>query len=91
MIVAAGGISKGSQIISSLSLGADGVLLGTAFLPCFETTYPDHQKEAIINASGMHYSHNLVFTIVIIIVINNYEDGSKTVRTNAFDIASGLE
>ncbi|KAG6865533.1 hypothetical protein C0991_001726 [Blastosporella zonata] len=49
-IVAAGGVSTGSQIAALLTMGADGVVLGTRFLFTTECIYPPEKKEACVNA-----------------------------------------
>jgi len=50
LIVAAGGISTGSQIAALLTMGAAGVVLGTRFLFTTECTYSDAQKEILLQA-----------------------------------------
>lgn len=50
LIVAAGGISTGSQIAALLTAGASGVALGTRFLFTNECIYSPPQKDALINA-----------------------------------------
>ncbi|KAH6918794.1 2-nitropropane dioxygenase [Coprinopsis sp. MPI-PUGE-AT-0042] len=50
LVVATGGISTGQQIAALLTLGADGVALGTRFLFTEECIYTDAMKEAIIQA-----------------------------------------
>lgn len=50
MIVAAGGISTGSQIAALLTMGADGVVLGTRFLFTHECAYSAAKKELLLKA-----------------------------------------
>ncbi|KAJ3034864.1 hypothetical protein HK097_004369, partial [Rhizophlyctis rosea] len=50
-ILAAGGISTGTHIASYLTLGSDGVVLGTAFLPTHECTLPFSAKQLLISSS----------------------------------------
>ncbi|KAF7342998.1 Nitronate monooxygenase [Mycena venus] len=50
LVVAAGGISTGVQIASLLTMGADGVVLGTRFLFTPECEYSPAKKQALINA-----------------------------------------
>ncbi|KAJ7088219.1 2-nitropropane dioxygenase [Mycena crocata] len=50
LILAAGGITTGSQIASILTMGADGVVLGTRFLFTPECEYTSAQKEVLIKA-----------------------------------------
>jgi nitronate monooxygenase len=49
-VVAAGGVADGRGIAAALTLGADGVQIGTAFLACEESNAPPGHKEAILNA-----------------------------------------
>lgn len=49
-VVAAGGIMDGAGIAAALSLGAQGVQMGTAFIPCPESGAPRFHKEAILEA-----------------------------------------
>ncbi|KAF7343156.1 2-nitropropane dioxygenase [Mycena venus] len=50
LVVAAGGISTGAQIASLLTMGADGVVLGTRFLFTPECEYSAAKKQALIKA-----------------------------------------
>jgi nitronate monooxygenase len=50
-IIAAGGISHGSQITACLALGAAGVSVGTRFIACKEARVSEAYKQAVINAS----------------------------------------
>ncbi|KAG6855887.1 hypothetical protein H0H87_009710, partial [Tephrocybe sp. NHM501043] len=50
LVVAAGGVSTGSQIAALLTMGADGVVLGTRFLFTEECIYPSEKKEACLKA-----------------------------------------
>mmetsp|Transcript_19704 Transcript_19704/g.33821 ORF Transcript_19704/g.33821 Transcript_19704/m.33821 type:complete len:365 (+) Transcript_19704:36-1130(+) len=47
-IVAAGGIMNGQGILAALTLGADGVQMGTAFLGCPETHVHPKYREALL-------------------------------------------
>jgi nitronate monooxygenase len=49
-VVAAGGIMDGAGIAAALSLGAQGVQMGTAFIPCPESGAPEVHKRAILEA-----------------------------------------
>ncbi|GLQ34330.1 2-nitropropane dioxygenase [Amylibacter marinus] len=51
-IIAAGGIADGRGIAAAMMLGASGVQIGTAFLPCSECASPDVHKQSILTASG---------------------------------------
>ena len=50
IIVAAGGISSGGQIAALLTLGADGVIVGSRFLVSPESLYSTTQKQVILDA-----------------------------------------
>jgi nitronate monooxygenase len=49
-VVAAGGIADGRGIAAALTLGAEGVQIGTAFLACEESNAPPGHKEALLHA-----------------------------------------
>ncbi|SDN66552.1 NAD(P)H-dependent flavin oxidoreductase [Alkalicoccus daliensis] len=49
-VIAAGGIMDARGLLASLSLGAAGVQMGTAFLTCKESGAPDIYKQAIFEA-----------------------------------------
>lgn len=51
-VVAAGGISSGSGIAAALALGAQGVLVGTRFIPTREARASDFHKRALIERDG---------------------------------------
>ncbi|KAJ7092894.1 2-nitropropane dioxygenase [Mycena belliarum] len=50
MILAAGGISTGAQVAALLTMGADGVVLGTRFLFTHECEYTPAKKEILVGA-----------------------------------------
>lgn len=49
-VIAAGGIADGRQIAAALSLGAEGVQLGTRFAATFEASSSDKFKDKIVEA-----------------------------------------
>lgn len=49
-VIAAGGIMDGRGVMASFTLGAQGVQMGTAFLPCQESGAHDSYKEAVLHA-----------------------------------------
>jgi|SRR5579864_4374791 len=51
-VLAAGGIADGRGLAAALSLGADGVLLGTRFLASQESPLHQNFKQAIVDADG---------------------------------------
>jgi NAD(P)H-dependent flavin oxidoreductase YrpB (nitropropane dioxygenase family) len=57
-VLAAGGIADGRGLAASLSLGADGVLLGTRFLASDESPLHANFKQAIVDSDG----HDTVLT-----------------------------
>ncbi|KAG6811124.1 hypothetical protein H0H92_008857 [Tricholoma furcatifolium] len=61
LIVAAGGISTGSQIAALLTMGAAGVVLGTRFLFTTECSYPTNKKEALLHADLNATTRSLAF------------------------------
>ena len=52
-VIAAGGISDGRGILAALSLGAQGVQIGTRFAITQESSAHDNYKQAIINAKDI--------------------------------------
>lgn len=50
-VIAAGGISHGSQILACLGLGADGVSIGTRFIASKEAEVDASYKEAVVRAT----------------------------------------
>jgi nitronate monooxygenase len=61
LLIAAGGVVAGSQIISALALGSDGVACGTLFASSEESTYLSAQKKLIVSTSGEDTVRTLVF------------------------------
>jgi nitronate monooxygenase len=49
-VVAAGGIADGRGVAAALVLGAEGVQIGTAFLPCPESGILEAYKRAVLDA-----------------------------------------
>lgn len=49
-VIAAGGIATGEQMFAMLSLGAEGVQIGSAFAVCKESSAHDNFKQAVINS-----------------------------------------
>ncbi|MFN7905076.1 MAG: NAD(P)H-dependent flavin oxidoreductase [Pseudobdellovibrionaceae bacterium] len=50
-IIAAGGISHGSQIAACMALGASGVSIGTRFIACKEAKIDSAYKQAVVDSS----------------------------------------
>ena len=51
-VVASGGIMDGRGLAAALLLGAEGVQMGTAFLPCPESGIHEKYKEAVLGAES---------------------------------------
>lgn len=49
-VIAAGGFGDGKGLVAALSIGAQGIQMGTAFLVAKETSIPDSFKQQIIDA-----------------------------------------
>lgn len=60
-IVAAGGISTGSQVAALLTLGASGVVVGTRFLATPESRYSQAQKDALLTARSTSTVRTMAF------------------------------
>ncbi|KAF8073467.1 2-nitropropane dioxygenase [Lyophyllum atratum] len=61
LVVAAGGVSTGSQAAALLTMGAAGVVLGTRFLFTTECTYPPEKKDALLQAGLNSTTRTLAF------------------------------
>jgi nitronate monooxygenase len=61
-VIAAGGIADGRGIAAALALGADGVLLGTAFLATNESAASDPHRRRILGDDGTQTELTRVFS-----------------------------
>ncbi|KAJ4407440.1 hypothetical protein N0V82_009930 [Gnomoniopsis sp. IMI 355080] len=48
-LVAAGGIAHENAVVAAVALGADGVVMGTKFIPAKESIFPEAKKKAILD------------------------------------------
>ena len=62
-VLAAGGISDGRGLATALSLGAQGVVIGTAFLATHESFAHDYHKARIVGARSGETVHTTAFHI----------------------------
>ncbi|KAI0641865.1 NPD-domain-containing protein [Trametes meyenii] len=60
-VLAAGGISTGTQVAAYLTAGASGAVLGTRFALTRESTYPEHNKAAVHGAKGQDTVRTMAF------------------------------
>ncbi|CAA7269276.1 unnamed protein product [Cyclocybe aegerita] len=60
-LIAAGGLAIGAQIASLLTLGAQGVVLGTRFLLSPESLYTDSHRQALIAADSSQSVRTMAF------------------------------
>ncbi|MFC2039500.1 NAD(P)H-dependent flavin oxidoreductase [Chloroflexota bacterium] len=58
-IVAAGGIGDAHGFLAALGMGADGIMMGTAFLATKESPMSDRDKKATVQLSPDHPQHRL--------------------------------
>ncbi|KIJ24622.1 hypothetical protein M422DRAFT_54932 [Sphaerobolus stellatus SS14] len=61
LILAAGGISTGSQIAALLAMGADGVAMGTRFLFTTECMYNEDMKSVLVESDLNSTTRGLLF------------------------------
>jgi nitronate monooxygenase len=61
-VVAAGGIADARGIVAALALGAEGVQMGTAFLPCEESGAQPLHRQAILSGAAGHTALTRGFT-----------------------------
>ena len=60
-VIAAGGISTGAQIAALLTMGVDGVVLGTRFLFTPECSMPESKKQVLIEADLHATTRSMAF------------------------------
>jgi nitronate monooxygenase len=60
-VVASGGIAEGRGLAAALTLGAQGVSLGSTFLATDEANAHDHHKRRLIQARGEHTVYTTTF------------------------------
>lgn len=70
-VVAAGGITDGRGLMGAISMGAEGVLVGTRFIATKESIAPDCHKQQILQASSDNTTITDVFTGMYARVIRN--------------------
>jgi nitronate monooxygenase len=70
-VVAAGGITDGKGVLGAISMGAEGVLMGTRFIATKESVAPDCHKQKILHASSDNTTVTDVFTGMYARVIRN--------------------
>jgi nitronate monooxygenase len=64
-LVAAGGIANGRGLAGVLAAGAEGAMLGTAFLATPECAeVPDHVKQRIVESDGQDTIHSQIYDIM---------------------------
>ncbi len=61
-VIAAGGIANGKGVAAALTLGADGVQLGTAFLACDESNATDIHRQMLFSDSARYTILSRAFT-----------------------------
>jgi nitronate monooxygenase/enoyl-[acyl-carrier protein] reductase II len=80
-VLAAGGVADGAGLAAALSLGADGVLLGTRFLATYESPVPDGFKRTLLESDG----HDTLLTEIPDIAAGTVWPGAMArVRRNRF-------
>lgn len=60
-VIAAGGISTGAQIAGLLTMGVDGVVLGTRFLFTPECSMPEDKKQVLVEADLNATTRSMAF------------------------------
>jgi NAD(P)H-dependent flavin oxidoreductase YrpB (nitropropane dioxygenase family) len=61
IILAAGGIADGRDVVKALARGADGVWVGTRFAASVESNAHDEYKHRVVNATGQATVHTTLF------------------------------
>ncbi len=64
-VIAAGGIGDARGFLGALAMGADGVMMGTAFMATREFSLPGRAKEAIVKASpyDTEFRHRVIGSV----------------------------
>jgi nitronate monooxygenase len=70
-VIAAGGITTGEQVVSTILLGAQAVMMGTAFIPVEESNAPAFYKQKICECSSDDTVITDVFTGMYARVLRN--------------------
>jgi len=81
-VLAAGGLGTGGDLLTAMALGADGIVLGTAFLAAKESFAHDAHKQRLVAASGRDTVLTEKFHI-------NWPQGAP-VRVLVSDVTRGL-
>lgn len=61
-VIAAGGIADGRGIVAALSLGAEAVQIGTAFLACDESNAPSLHRDLLFTRQARHTALTRAFS-----------------------------
>ncbi|MEO5314689.1 nitronate monooxygenase [Pseudarthrobacter sp. CC12] len=64
VLLAAGGVTDGRHLAAALTLGADGVLVGTRFCATYEAEASERLKSAVVAASGDDTVRSSIYDIV---------------------------
>jgi enoyl-[acyl-carrier protein] reductase II len=81
-LIAAGGIATGSGIAAVLSLGADGVQMGTRFLMSNESSAHENFKKLALKANSNSTSLFMRKYIPVRLLTNDFSEQIKTIEEN---------
>lgn len=81
-LIAAGGIADGEGILAALSLGADGVQMGTRFLMTKESSAHQSYKEILLNANSSSTSSFMKATTPVRLFKNKFSNEILEIENN---------
>lgn len=73
-IISAGGIATGAGVLAALSLGADGVQMGTRFLMTKESSAHQNYKNLLLNSTGDYTRLLMKAKVPVRLVKNKFSD-----------------
>lgn len=83
-VISAGGIATGRGMLAAMSLGADGVQLGTRFLMTKESSAHENFKNMIINSTGDYTRLLMKAKVPVRLLKNKFSDDIAMIEQTTF-------
>lgn len=83
-VISAGGIATGNAMLAALSLGADGVQMGTRFLMTKESSAHENFKNLIINSKGDYTRLLMKAKVPVRLLKNKFSDDIAMIEQTTF-------